>query len=127
MKTFFHLVQEVQKKGLCHRCGGCVTFCTAINYGALRLDREGKPEYSDMEKCIECGLCYAICPEIEEFEAETKRLVAWSEPMGRILETNVCQALDPELRSRATDGGVVTALLLHLFDSGRIDGAVVTR
>ncbi|MFO8032335.1 MAG: Coenzyme F420 hydrogenase/dehydrogenase, beta subunit C-terminal domain [Desulfohalobiaceae bacterium] len=127
MKTFFHLVQEVQKKGLCHRCGGCVTFCTAINYGALRLDSEGKPEYADMEKCIECGLCYAICPEIEELEEETKRLVAWSEPMGRILETNVCQALDPEVRSKATDGGAVTALLLHLFDSGRIDGAVVTR
>lgn len=34
MKTFFNLIQEVQKPGLCHRCGGCVTFCTTINYGA---------------------------------------------------------------------------------------------
>ena len=127
MKTFFHLVQEVQKPGLCHRCGGCVTFCTAINYGALELDEEGKPRYAEMEKCIECGLCYAICPEINEFEEETKRLVAWSAPMGRVIETSVLRALDARIRETATDGGAVTALLVHLFDTGRIDGAVVTR
>ena len=40
METFFDLVQQVQKPGLCHRCGGCVTFCTAVNFGALELDEE---------------------------------------------------------------------------------------
>ena len=62
MKTFFNLIQEVQKPGRCHHCGGCVTFCTAINYGALELGEDGKPRYKDIEKCIECGLCYSICP-----------------------------------------------------------------
>jgi len=127
METFFNLVQEVQKPGLCHRCGGCVTFCTAVNYGALELDTDGKPRYKDMEKCIECGLCYSICPEIDELEEETKRKAAWSAPFGRIIETSVARAIDPEIRSKATDGGVVTALLLHLFDTGRIDGAIVTK
>jgi len=56
MKTFFDLIQEIQKPGLCHRCGGCVTFCSAVNYGALELDVEGKPRYGEIEKCIECGL-----------------------------------------------------------------------
>lgn len=126
METFFDLVQQVQKPGLCHRCGGCVTFCTAVNFGALELDEDGKPRYADMEKCIECGLCYCICPEIDEFEEETRRNVAWSEPDGRIIETTVARANDPEIRRQGTDGGVVTALLLHLFDTGRIDGAIVT-
>jgi coenzyme F420-reducing hydrogenase beta subunit len=81
----------------------------------------------DIEKCIECGLCYSICPEISELDEETKRQAAWSAPMGRILGTTVSRARDPEVRAKATDGGVVTALLLHLFDLGRIDGAVVTR
>jgi coenzyme F420 hydrogenase subunit beta len=127
MKTFFNLVQEVQKPGLCHRCGGCVTFCTAINYGALDLDEDGKPYYSEMEKCIECGLCYAICPEIDELEEETRRNAAWSEPLGRVIETTVVQATDAAVRDKATDGGAVTALLLHLFDRGRIDGAIVAK
>ena len=127
MKTFFDLIQEVQKPGLCHRCGACVTFCTAVNYGALELDEDGKPRYGDIEKCIECGLCHAICPEIDELEEETKRRAAWSEPMGRIIETTVARASDETVRGKATDGGVVTALLLHLFDRGRIDGAIVAR
>jgi coenzyme F420 hydrogenase subunit beta len=127
MKTFFNLIQEVQKPGLCHHCGGCVTFCTAINYGALELGEDGKPRYKEIEKCIECGLCYSICPEIHELEEETRRMVSWSAPMGRILGTTVARAANPEVLARGTDGGVVTALLLHLFDLGRIDGAIVSR
>ncbi|RJQ83212.1 MAG: 4Fe-4S dicluster domain-containing protein [Desulfobacteraceae bacterium] len=127
MKTFFNLIQEVQKPGLCHRCGGCVTFCTAINYGALKIDDDGKPCYGEIEKCIECGLCYVICPEIDELEEEIRRRAAWSEPMGRVIETAVMRTTDAALLGRATDGGVVTALLLHLFDRGRIDGAIVTK
>lgn len=127
MKTFFNLIQEVQKPGLCHKCGGCLTFCTAVNYGALKLDQNGKPQYADIEKCIECGLCYSICPEIEELEEETKRKLAWSAPIGRVMETTVARASDEIIREKATDGGVVTALLLHLFDTGKIDGAIVTR
>lgn len=127
MKTFFNLIQEVQKPGLCHRCGGCVTFCTAINYGALKIDDDGKPCYDEIEKCIECGLCHVICPETSDLEEEIRRRAAWSEPMGRVIETSVARATDDEIRQRATDGGVVTALLLHLFDRGRIDGAIVTR
>ncbi|MDJ0784916.1 MAG: Coenzyme F420 hydrogenase/dehydrogenase, beta subunit C-terminal domain [Desulfosarcinaceae bacterium] len=127
MKTFFNLIQEVQKPGLCHRCGGCVTFCTAVNYGALAINDEGTPYYSEIEKCIECGLCYSICPEIDELKAETRRQVAWSAPMGRVIETTLARALDPAVRANGTDGGAVTALLLHLFDTGRIDGAIVTQ
>jgi len=127
MKTFFNLVQDVQKMGLCHRCGGCVTFCTAINYGALKIDDDGKPVYADMEKCIECGLCYSICPEIEDLEEEIRRQAAWSQPIGRVIESTVVRASDPVVRANGTDGGAVTALLLHLFDRHRIDGAIVTR
>jgi coenzyme F420 hydrogenase subunit beta len=127
MKTFFNLVQEVQKPGRCHRCGGCVAFCTAINFGALELDEDGKPRYKDMEKCIECGICYEMCPEIEALEEEIRRKTAWSAPIGRVIETTVAKAKDAVIRQNATDGGVVTAILLNLFEMGRIDGAIVTR
>lgn len=127
MKTFSDLIQEVQDKGLCHHCGGCVAFCTAINYGALELGEDGRPRYGNRDKCIECGICYSICPETHELDAETKSLVSWSLPMGRILATAVARATDPEVRARGTDGGVVTALLLHLLDHGRIDAAIVSQ
>ena len=127
MKTFADLVKEVQEPGLCHHCGGCVTFCTAINYGALAMDEDGRPHYRDRDKCIECGICYAICPEITEHEEETKRHVSWNPPIGRIMGTTVARSLDPEVRAQATDGGVVTGLLLGLLDKGHIDGAIVAK
>lgn len=127
MKTFFDLIEEIQKPGLCQRCGGCVAFCTAINYGALELDEEGKPRLKSVEKCMSGGLCYAICPETHELDEEVKNLVNWNAPMGRVLESSVARAINPAIQERATDGGVVTALLLHLFDKGHIDGAIVTK
>lgn len=127
MKTFFNLIQEVLDPRLCHRCGGCVAFCTAINFGALMMGEDGRPCYKDQDKCIECGLCYDICPEIGDLREETKRRLSWSAPLGRVLDTAMARAKNPDLRVHARDGGVVTALLLHLFDIGRIDGAVVTK
>ncbi len=127
MKTFFHLKQEVQERGLCHRCGGCVSFCTAINYGALKIDEDGNPCYADVGKCIECGICYLICPEIHDLDDDQKRVAGWSAPIGRVIEVATARAVDPEIRLRATDGGVVTALLVHLFHMGFIDGAIVTK
>jgi coenzyme F420 hydrogenase subunit beta len=127
MKTFSHLIEEVQQPGLCHHCGGCVTFCTAINYGALELAEDGRPRYKDREKCIECGLCYSICPEITELDEEIKQRASWGPPLGCVMGITVNRARDPEVLSRGTDGGVVTSLLLHLLDKGRIDGAIVTK
>ena len=127
MKTFEDLIREVQEPGLCHHCGGCVTFCTSINYAALELDNSGRPRFADRAKCIECGLCYSICPEIDELHQETEQLVAWEAPMGKVIDLSAVRALDTDIREKATDGGAVTALLVHLFDSGRIDGAIVTR
>lgn len=127
MKTFTHLIEEVQDQGRCHHCGGCVAFCTAINYGALELAEDGRPRYRDQSKCIECGICYAICPEIGELDDEVNKLVSWTPPLGQVLGAVVARAANPEVRVRGTDGGVVTALLLYLLDQGRIDGAIVSR
>jgi len=127
LKTFFDLKQEVIARGLCHGCGGCVTFCTAINYGALKMEEDHVPRYRSVEKCIDCGLCYLICPAVGELDEQVNRNVGWSAPMGRILQVSVARATDKNIRDRATDGGAVTSLLLHLFDSGRIDGAIVSK
>lgn len=127
MKTFFDLKQEIVAPGLCHGCGGCVTFCTAVNYGALKMDDDHIPRYTSVEKCIDCGLCYLVCPAAGELDEQVKRNTEWSAPLGKITQLSIARATDAEIRNRATDGGVVTALLLHLFDTGKIDGAIVSR
>ena len=127
MKTFLDLINEVQNKGFCHQCGGCVTFCTAINYAALELNPDGMPQFGEKDKCIECGLCYSICPEVNELEEEIQKKFSWEPPIGKIIETTAAKSLHMDIRNNATDGGAVTSILLHLFDTGRIDGAIVTK
>ncbi|WP_461208225.1 Coenzyme F420 hydrogenase/dehydrogenase, beta subunit C-terminal domain [Desulfocurvus sp. DL9XJH121] len=127
IKTFRSLIKEVQRKGLCHQCGGCVTFCTAMNYGALELSETGRPRFRDPYKCIECGVCYMICPALNEMEDMVRAKVGWKEPMGAVLDVAVVRARDEAIRELATDGGAVTAILTHLFERGEIDGAAVTR
>jgi len=125
-KTFFNLIQDVQKEGKCNHCGGCVTFCSAICYDALSMDDHGKPFFNDINQCNECGLCYAICPQTHELDQEIKDNAQWVEPMGHIINFAVTCAEDPEIRQKGTDGGVVTAILSHLFDTRKIDGAIVS-
>lgn len=126
-KTFFNLSQEVQKQGKCSHCGGCATFCSAINYGALGIEKNGKPYFKDIEKCVECGLCYMICPQISELNNDIKRNTSWKAPFGNVIGISVARAKDPHIRQEGTDGGVVTAILLNLFNAGRIDGAIVSK
>lgn len=127
MKTFDNLIEDVQKPGLCHQCGGCVSFCAGASYGALEMGPDGAPRYKDPSKCIECGLCYLVCPEVNELVGETRARLGWSEPIGPVEQVFMARAMDPLVRELATDGGVVTALLLHLLDTRRIDGAMVSR
>lgn len=127
MSSFQTLAQEVQQSDRCHMCGGCVTFCTAINYGALEIGEDGFPRYKDRNSCLECGICYMLCPEVEELDVEINSLANWEEPAGKIISSSILRARDRQVLDRATDGGAVTAILLHLMESGRIDGAVVSR
>ena len=92
-------------------CGGCVTFCTAINYRALELSEDGGPRFKNSGKCVEDGLCYDICPETHELDEEVKQLVTWEPPMGRVMDIHAVRARDPAVRNKGTDGGAVTAML----------------
>lgn len=47
------------------------------------------------------------------------------EEAGNIRGAYLTYASDPEVRSGAASGGTVTALLIYLLESGRIDGAIV--
>lgn len=59
-------------------------------------------------------------------------MVAWNMEqeryyLGNIRETRVGYAADPGIRNGAASGGLVSALLIHLLESGAIDGALVSR
>ena len=124
MASFFDLLRDIIHPGYCRRCGGCVAFCQANNYGALETSPEGWPQFRNAERCLECGVCYQICPATGQLTAETRRRVAWSAPIGRVMDSGVFRSTASSAATHP-DGKVGLGLIEHLFATDRIDGAVV--
>ncbi len=125
--TFRDLKKEVHLKGLCGKCGGCVSFCSAGDLNALRIGQNGLPEFVDEEKCVECGICYLICPETNVLNTDLVEKFSWKAPIGRWRNLTSARTTDQKLHARATDGGVVTSLLLYALKKGIINGALVSK
>lgn len=127
--SFDDLLRDVIDKGLCNKCGVCVSFCTANQIGAIEMCgcEENVPQYVDSDKCFRCGICYLICPQTHELNEEVKDEFGWSSPMGIFQDIFSAQATDGEIREVATDGGVVTALLLYMLENKIVDGAIVAK
>ncbi len=125
--SFDHLQKEVIDSGTCGRCGGCVSFCTANRIGALEIGEDGFPRYSNKEECLECGLCYLVCPQTTDLNDDVKEKFRWKAPIGHVEDAFSLRAINVKIQKAATDGGVVTALLIHMLNKGVIDGAVVSK
>jgi len=85
------------------------------------------PVFADEEKCLKCGICYMICPNIYDLDEDLKKKTKWEPPIGPIKDLVSAQTANPLVREKCTDGGVVTSLLLYLMDNHMIDGALVSR
>jgi len=127
IKDFRDLAAEVQEKGICGKCGGCLAFCSAGDFGALRAGDDGTPFLADQSKCLHCGICYLICPQIRALNQELRERTGWKAPIGPHRQLVSARAHSPKIRRVATDGGVVTALLTYALKKHLIQAAIVSR
>lgn len=113
--------------GLCHRCGTCVGVCPT---DVLAFDEESYPRVKAVSACTDCSLCVRVCPG-NEFDFHDHNLKKFGvrgeieDTHGMFIESFLGYANDPWLREHGTSGGVITGLLLHMLETGQIDGALV--
>jgi coenzyme F420 hydrogenase subunit beta len=112
---------------MCGSCGGCVSFCSAHELKAIEMGKDGKPFFINEENCLKCGICYDICPQIDIFDDELQEKFIWKLPIGNYQRITIARAKNDEIRSLATDGGVVTSLLIYMLEQKIIDGAIVSK
>ena len=119
-------VDRVVRDRLCHRCGVCGGLCPA---GAIEFDTDAYPAIND--HCTDCGLCAKVCSghkfDLDAAVLEKHGNSCESTPAG---PCRICvhgNAVDPDVRLAGASGGVVTATLLHLLETGQIKGALLTR
>ncbi|MEJ2248172.1 MAG: Coenzyme F420 hydrogenase/dehydrogenase, beta subunit C-terminal domain [Candidatus Lokiarchaeota archaeon] len=126
-KSFDDLKKEIHDNGLCGECGGCVSFCSASEIKAIKMSDNGPPVYYNEDNCLKCGICYLVCPQTWVLNKELNEKYNYKVSIGNWSKVCSSQSKSGEIQSRATDGGVVTAILNYLLDYNYIDGAIVAK
>lgn len=107
---------------VCTQCGACVSICpvNAVTAGSDGVSLQGE--------CLDCGLCHRFCPGREmDFIALSETYLGCppEDPLlGHFRRLGVARSTSEEVRERGASGGVVTALLLHLLETDKIQGAL---
>ena len=138
---FRELMNEVVLAGRCIECASCVVACP---YNQLELDALAKPrrspkkgdpaDFCPVAENQGCDICAAVCPRLWPDRAELADRV-YGEPVTQLREDGfgpyrqilVARASEKAIREVGQDGGVVTALLVWGLETGRFDGAIVSK
>ncbi len=122
------LKEKILDEGLCCGCGACVGVCPT---GALAInsDKSYTPVI-DESKCKPCGLCLHVCPGtgypvIEWSQRSCDNKTIMHSERGPVRHYWKGHSTEAEIRSGAATGGLATALLLYLLESGRVEEVVV--
>lgn len=118
-------VEKIVSDGLCTGCGTCVGICPQGAIKMIEIPSGFLIPSIDSKDCANCGLCIKICPGSHL----QRELISESiDPFtGPVLSAYCGYALDANIRKNAQSGGIVTALLCHMLNSGQVDQAVVVQ
>lgn len=118
-------INEIKASHLCYGCGTCNVVCghQAIT---MQYDNIGRLlPMIDETKCTNCGLCYRYCPSLDLKGIQLPDTD--DKYIGHVEKVYIGKATDERIYKNSQSGGLVTATLKYLFDSGKIDAAVVCR
>lgn len=130
------LFDEVVDTGLCTGCSGCIVACPhdVLGYDDFLPVQQGEGMAAD--QCTHgdngCDVCTRACPRFRIWETEFDEFLhgrprAPEESAGIVRSLLSVWANDGTVHAAGQDGGFVTAALLWGLESGRIDGAALSR
>ena len=123
------LERKVVRPGICVGCGACVALDATGGSHMERTPRGPQPVYAPGADLPE--LAWEACPgkgvDYPRLYHDHYGALPGSWLVGPVIATRTGFAGDPSIRARGASGGVTTAVLVHLLETGRIDAAIVVR
>jgi len=117
-------ITQVVENHLCHSCGACFASCGHDSIGFVESVGGYYAPKIDYDSCTNCGLCFDVCSG-DHFGETLQELVPEDPFVGYIRTCEVGVASNEEIFKNSQSGGVTTALLAQLLDSGAIEVALV--
>jgi len=118
--TGIKTIQDVVDWGLCTGCGACYYACTKGGVSLVNVESVGIRPRFDQDACRSCTACLSICPGyIVDGDMETGTLPKTTKAdheFGPVLEIWEGWATDPEIRYKASSGGILSALALYCLE-----------
>lgn len=119
-----HNIAIVATEHLCLSCGACHAVC---RHGSISYhETVGGYLFPEVDEntCVNCGLCYEVCPGIHFSKSLIEQMPV--DPfVGNILTCRVGKATNETIFQNSQSGGIATALLAYLLETGQISGAIV--
>jgi coenzyme F420 hydrogenase subunit beta len=116
---------RVARGQLCTGCGLCAAITPAITM-AMQPPGYARPVQSGPVSAAEDAAIAAACPGLVIDETDLAPAPVVDPLWGRSHFTGTGHALDPALRHQASSGGVLSALLTHMLETGMVDFVVQT-
>lgn len=128
VKIFSDLKKEIIDTNYCCACGSCVAYCESQAFNVIEMEGY-TPKFKSSEteeNCTECGLCYFICPQTNTLLTELNKAHEIEDEVGHIIDIIAAKTTDEAIEKVGQDGGVVSTIISHLFDTHKIDAAIVS-
>ncbi|MEZ5070600.1 MAG: Coenzyme F420 hydrogenase/dehydrogenase, beta subunit C-terminal domain [Bacteroidales bacterium] len=124
-------LRRVMRSELCNRCGTCVGLSEGAivfgdKQGAYRPELRSRLHPGQVERIWNAcsGHSFSFPAHREALFPDAPHVHPYT---GAYRNLSIGHAVDEGIRSAGASGGILSAVLLYLLETGRIDGAVTTR
>ncbi|QZY55551.1 Coenzyme F420 hydrogenase/dehydrogenase, beta subunit C-terminal domain [Crassaminicella profunda] len=124
---FKKLEENVIRNNLCSGCGTCVGICPTKCI-KIELSEYQNPIMTNAEKCIECGLCFDVCPGIGfNFKRKVglENEIKYNKLLGYYHSFYTGHSINEDIRIKSASGGMATSLIHYLLEQKIVDKALI--
>lgn len=120
-------ITQITNSSLCIGCGVCRPACPEDAISILLTTHKEFQPIVCSEKCTNCGICMHVCPMQPNYLAKKINRATKQKSQFGLKEASFkvgFQINQPENYQKSSSGGVLSALLVELLESKKIDAVI---